>query len=465
VCASGNLAANGWCHQYGYDRWGNRRIAARVNDSVGLVEPASFNPATNRIADSIWQYEERGAVKKDPAGRSYGYDGESRMVATCNNGEVPCPAAWDVALVREFYTYDADGRRVRRDDKSGAQTVYVYDAAGQLAAEYATEGGNGLGVQYLTLDHLGSTRLVTDGSGAPTECHDYQPFGQEILATWGSPRSGVSCYGADTVRLKFTSKERDTETGLDYFGARYLSSAQGRFTSPDKPIMDQHIGEPQSWNLYVYARNNPLRYVDATGEAIELLGDEEQRKKELELLQRSMKSDEAAARLYINEVKDGDSTRYFVGIKGDVGEFKGLAATAKDLGNLVENKKVVEFGLTSRDLSRWAGAATFAPGEDGANKNTRVLVNPQQMNVTNRVLDPNTLLGATRFAGQNQRPSWSVWPFDTKIVTWHEFGHAYANITGTLLQNTNRKALDWENRMREQLYGPVVPGNAPRIAH
>jgi RHS repeat-associated protein len=54
-------------------------------------------------------------------------------------------------------------------------------------------------------------------------------------------------------------------TGLDYFGARYFSGAQGRFTSPDAPFADQHPEDPQSWNLYGYGRNNPLKYVDRTG--------------------------------------------------------------------------------------------------------------------------------------------------------------------------------------------------------
>lgn len=63
-----------------------------------------------------------------------------------------------------------------------------------------------------------------------------------------------------------SGKERDAETGLDYFGARYMSSAQGRFTSPDKPFADQHPANPQSWNLYAYTLNNPLRYIDDTGE-------------------------------------------------------------------------------------------------------------------------------------------------------------------------------------------------------
>lgn len=63
----------------------------------------------------------------------------------------------------------------------------------------------------------------------------------------------------------FTGNERDAETGLDYFGARYFSGAQGRFTSPDEPLIDQFPEDPQSWNLYSYVRNNPLICTDPTG--------------------------------------------------------------------------------------------------------------------------------------------------------------------------------------------------------
>jgi RHS repeat-associated protein len=64
---------------------------------------------------------------------------------------------------------------------------------------------------------------------------------------------------------RYTGKERDAETNLDYFGARYFSGAQGRFTSPDTPLVDQNHDDPQSWNLYTYGRNNPLGGVDHDG--------------------------------------------------------------------------------------------------------------------------------------------------------------------------------------------------------
>jgi RHS repeat-associated protein len=67
---------------------------------------------------------------------------------------------------------------------------------------------------------------------------------------------------------RYTDKERDGESGNDYFGARYYASSMGRWMSPDKPFADQHPSNPQSWNLYSYTRNNPLRFVDDDGQVV-----------------------------------------------------------------------------------------------------------------------------------------------------------------------------------------------------
>jgi len=71
-------------------------------------------------------------------------------------------------------------------------------------------------------------------------------------------------------RSRSTGKERDSETGLDYFGARYFSGAQGRFTSPDwaatpEAVPYATLADPQTLNLYGYVRNNPLKSTDPTG--------------------------------------------------------------------------------------------------------------------------------------------------------------------------------------------------------
>jgi RHS repeat-associated protein len=65
---------------------------------------------------------------------------------------------------------------------------------------------------------------------------------------------------------RYTGKERDAESGLDYFGARYYGSNMGRFMSPDPSgLLTQRPADPQSWNMYAYARNNPLIFIDPTG--------------------------------------------------------------------------------------------------------------------------------------------------------------------------------------------------------
>lgn len=84
-------------------------------------------------------------------------------------------------------------------------------------------------------------------------------------------RTTAQGYGVyDGVRQQFTGKERDNETGLDYFGARYHSPVQGRFTSVDPENASADLEDPQSWNEYAYARNNPLKYVDRDGRQFEI---------------------------------------------------------------------------------------------------------------------------------------------------------------------------------------------------
>lgn len=84
----------------------------------------------------------------------------------------------------------------------------------------------------LVTDQLGTPRMIFDKSGsvANVKRHDYLPFGEELFAGVGG-RTTQNGYTADTVRQKFTSKERDNETGLDYFGARYYAHARTLYQS------------------------------------------------------------------------------------------------------------------------------------------------------------------------------------------------------------------------------------------
>ncbi len=163
--------------------------------------------------------------------------------------------------------------------QAGRSRLVEVEAWGTAAASTTAN------VRWLVSDHLGTPRMVVDqtGSLAGVTRHDYLPFGEELPgdANWRTAERG---YLADRTRQKFTSKERDGETGLDFFLARHYSPAQGRFISPDEfsggpdelyvsgggnsarqalPYADATL--PQLLNKYQYCLNNPLRYTDEDG--------------------------------------------------------------------------------------------------------------------------------------------------------------------------------------------------------
>jgi RHS repeat-associated protein len=251
-----------WVQTYGYDRYGNRWVTP---DSY--VPPAglpltpryvsNFNPSNNRLENGCSTcFDFTGNLTMDVAGNRYDYDAENRQIRY-NNGAVQ-------------YFYDGDGRRVKKIQGSET-TVFVYDAMGRLAAEYSSSIPQGIGgISYLTQDHLGSTRVLTNSDGNVTSRRDYLPFGEEIPAPLGGRDAVVGYSSNNDIRQLFTGKERDAETGLDYFGARYYSGAQGRYTIPDwssmpTPVPYADFKNPQSLNLYSYVGNNPLTRRDANG--------------------------------------------------------------------------------------------------------------------------------------------------------------------------------------------------------
>lgn len=114
---------------------------------------------------------------------------------------------------------------------------------------------------YYHGDQIGSARMLTAGGGWPVSSDVYYPFGQEP-----SPPP-------DNNHYKFTGKERDSETGNDYFGARYYNSTVGRFMNPDwsaspEPVPYANLSDPQSLNLYAYVANNPISRSDKDGHLI-----------------------------------------------------------------------------------------------------------------------------------------------------------------------------------------------------
>ena len=134
---------------------------------------------------------------------------------------------------------------------SGTGTCQVTLNNAKVVMALFGKSASGFTVSYYHADRIGSVRAMTDAAGALVgPRHDYGAFGEDTQPLSGNP-------------MRFGGKELDAETGLHYFEARYYGQTWGRFTQVDP--LSGWTSDPQSWNKYAYARNNPLKYVDPTG--------------------------------------------------------------------------------------------------------------------------------------------------------------------------------------------------------
>ena len=276
-----------WSRGFGYDAKSNMWVSSDPGAAIPPLSP--FTPtvstnfdAQNRLLLQSAGYKDAGH-QQAIGGFTSAFDAEGRMVSS-------------TGTMSATYDYDGQGQRVRRKTVeplvSGGHrditTVYVYDATGNLAAEYesVTEydqagtpspGTNpmsgaanpcGTSTCYVSVDQLGSTRMVTDSTGTVKRRYDYLPFGEEIATGIGG-RAALMGYQAngDGFNPKFTGQVRDLESRLDYFNARYYSPEQGRFVSPDPGNAGADPAAPQTWNGYAYVGNNPVNLVDPNGES------------------------------------------------------------------------------------------------------------------------------------------------------------------------------------------------------
>jgi len=240
---------------YGFD--GSGQLVSQSGQSAPRALPQATegdaiyddNHRLISVGGQSLQYDANGNLLDDGV-RSYEWDARNQLTRIREGGVV----------VAEF-GYDVMGRRIRKAE-SGRVVEYLYDGSNvvlERSNSVVTSILSGLDVDqrfardveggraYFSVDHLGSTRALTNGLGEELVAYDYDPYG-------GSVASSSQIENA----YQFTGRERD-DTGFYYYRARYYDPAMGRFISEDP------IGMAAGLNTYAYVNGKPLSFTDPSG--------------------------------------------------------------------------------------------------------------------------------------------------------------------------------------------------------
>ena len=287
------LPSTQFSNSYGcwsYDAFANRTMEAVSTTPCGSSPTPSswahYNVTNSNRMDATSQntnqangYDAAGDVTYDGI-NTYLYDGEGRICAVAS-------ATVNGLTTYTGYLYDADGARVAKGSiqnwgscdpaVNGFQTTkdYILGPGGEQVTEMGMDANNSMawartnvwiggklmaaydpdGLHFYLDDPLGTRRVQTDAQGVVEQNCSSLPFGD-----------AESC----TAGYLFTGKERDTESGNDYFGDRYYSAGMGRWMSPDwssnpVSIPFARLDDPQTLNRYSYVGNNPLNRFDWYG--------------------------------------------------------------------------------------------------------------------------------------------------------------------------------------------------------
>jgi len=247
------------------------------------IEISSYaNPhAVTSIGARIFTYDKNGNLISDVGGltpltNTWSYRNE--LIGT----EILIPGAeksieygYDIHGIRVFETSHAKGETtidqfptpdyaLTENPDGSIETTISISIAGMPVASVQTVGTSSPSVYAIHVDHLRSSRLATDEAGALVESTDYNPFGSITEHTQTTPFA---------ERRKYTGHEYDASTNYTYAKARYLETSFGRFLSEEPLFWESPEGlieDPQLFNTYAYARNNPIKFVDPDGRLVEL---------------------------------------------------------------------------------------------------------------------------------------------------------------------------------------------------
>ncbi|MBI5123084.1 RHS repeat-associated core domain-containing protein, partial [Candidatus Roizmanbacteria bacterium] len=219
----------------------------------------ALKPATSGTAGGAFIYDANGNMTSDGV-KCYHFNEANQLdkVTNCANGQTVAEYVYDYngnrMVKRNFVSGVLDNTVTSWSDafetkaaSGGAITnTSYYFANGELVGKKDNSGA----ITYVHNDHLGSSSVITNQTGALVEATNYGP--------WGEIKSGGT-----QSKFEYTGQEHDGETGLNYYNARYYNSDIRRFTQPDDIIPDLY--NPQTLNRYSYVNNNPLKYTDPSG--------------------------------------------------------------------------------------------------------------------------------------------------------------------------------------------------------
>jgi len=267
-----------YAEEYRYDAVGNLQSLEHRSNGGVLTRAFALAPGTNQLTSVTvaeqpfaYTYDACGNLVGETESRNLEWDHADRLQTFREQSEAGPPSVY------AQYFYDATGQRVkklvRRDANiveatvyvgagfeharermatsvSESSTVHIFDGS-QLIAEVRRgpqlPGDATPSIKFHLGDHLGSSNIVVDAARTVIGREEYTPYGE------------TSFGGNARKRYRFTGKERDGESGLYDFGARYFAPWIARWTSCDP------AGIADSANPYVYARDNPIRLRDPDG--------------------------------------------------------------------------------------------------------------------------------------------------------------------------------------------------------
>ena len=263
-----------------YDDAGNLLSLQRRGQSGGLLDNLTYSYGWNSRLTGVTDAAGSTGFSGDAETGTFSYSWSGKQTAATGYGVSGTVYDYQDRPLwlwqggnQTKYRYDEAGNRISKQTGTGDAEYYLLDGATTVAVFTATNAGtitdhyfnligsggdvfgrdpDGSGTLYYYKDLLGTIRAVADGSNALVESYDYDPWGVEMEGRFT---------GAGVTKDGFTGKERDSESGFDYFGARHYMPAIGRWTGPD-PKADLM----PEWSTYNYVLGDPVALHDPDGQ-------------------------------------------------------------------------------------------------------------------------------------------------------------------------------------------------------